>query len=149
MRRLRPAEWVALLASIGLAVTLGLDWFSAPAGVTHTGFDALPWLVLALVLLCIALNAALWLAFAVGAVDVFNLVPGVALAVLAPLTTALLLLVTLLKPGDATGIEAAGWAGLACALLMTGADLASLRDERRTGYGRVSEPPPARPAPPG
>jgi hypothetical protein len=129
VRRLRPGDWLALAATIGLAVTLALDWFSSPGG-KQTGFDALPVIVLALVLLCIVLNLVLCALLAAGALDAFNLPPGVALCVLAP------------------GIEAAGWAGVACAVLMTIGDFWSIKDERRDAPDRAVTPPPARPAPP-
>jgi hypothetical protein len=147
VRRLRAGDWLALAATIGLAVTLALDWFSGPGG-NQTGFDALPVIVLALVLLCIVLNLVLCALLAAGALDAFNLPPGVALCVVAPLMTLVLVLVTLMKPGDATGIEAAGWIGLACALLMTIGDFWSIKDERRDAPDRAVTPPPARPAPP-
>jgi hypothetical protein len=147
VRRLRAGDWIALVGTVGLLVTLFLDWFSVTDG-KRTGFDALPVLVLALVLICIALNLLLCALLAAGSLDVFNLIPGVALCVLAPLTTLLLVIVTLLKPGDATSICAAGWIGLACAVLMTAGDFQSIRDERRDAPDRAVTPPPPRPAPP-
>ncbi len=148
MNRLRAGEWVALGGALGLIASLFADWFSGPGRATATGWSALGWAALALVVAATLLTVALWLLFAAGAGDVWNLVPGVIAPVLTPACLLVLVVVTLLKPGDATAIEPAAWAGLACAALMTGGILASLHNERRTGPGRVFQPPPARPAPP-
>jgi len=70
------------------------------------------------------------------------------LAALIPFTLIVTLIVTLLKPGSATGIDRGAWIGLvALACLKAGAWL-SIRDERVDQPSRYVEPPPARPAPP-
>ena len=145
--RLRPADWLMLVSAIAVPVTLGLDWFTTPDG-HETGWSSLGWPTLALILLTVALGLATVVLIAVGARDAVNLPPGVFLAALIPFTLIVTLIVTLLKPGSATGIDSGAWIGLvALACLKAGAWL-SIRDERVDQPSRYVEPPPARPAPP-
>ena len=144
MRRLRPADWMLLASAVAVPVTLTLDWFT-PA---RTGWSALGWFLLALILLTAGLGLLVVLLLAIGARDAVNVPPAVVLMALAPITVLATLVVTLLKPGASTGIAAGAWAGLAAlAALKAGAWL-SRRDERLDQPARRVEPPPARPAPP-
>lgn len=144
MRRLRRADWLILVAAIAVPVTLSLDWFR-PA---RTGWSALGWALLALIVATAALGILVVVLIASGARDAVNLPPAVFLAALTPFALLATLVVTLMRPGDATGIETGAWAGLvALAALKAGAWF-SIRDERVDQPSRHVEPPPARPAPP-
>ena len=58
------------------------------------------------------------------------------------------LVVTLLKPGSATGIDSGAWIGLIALVALKAGAWFSIRDERVDQPARYVEPPPARPAPP-
>lgn len=162
MRRLRPADWLVLLSVLAVPVTLVLNWFSAPRDVVplagavgyapleaqRSGWDALGWATLLLILVTVALALVLVALIASGTHDAVNLPPGVFLAALSPLTLLVTLVATLLKPGGATGIEVGAWAGLAALAAMTAGAWLSLHDQRVDQPSRKVEPPPARPAPP-
>jgi hypothetical protein len=102
----------------------------------------------ALILVTAGLGLLVVILLAAGARDAVNVPPAVVLMTLAPITLLATLVVTLMKPGNATGIEPGAWAGLvALGGLKAGAWL-SMRDERLDQPSRRVEPPPARPAPP-
>lgn len=144
MRWLRPADWLVLVSAVLVPVTLTLDWFR-PA---RSGWNALGWALLALIVATVALALLLVVLIASGARDAVNLPPGVILAAITPITLVATLIVTVLRPGGATAVAAGAWAGLvALAVLKAGAWL-SLRDERMDQPARQVAPPPARPAPP-
>lgn len=148
MRALRAGDWIALAGAAGFLAALFADWFSAPGRAPASGWDSLPRPVLALALAGVALTLALWALLAAGAGDAWNIIPGVMGAVVAPLALVGLVTATLAKPGGATAIEPAAWAGLALAAVNLAGVWLSLHDERRTGPGRVTHAPPPRPAPP-
>ena len=144
MRRLRPADWLLLASAVAVPVTLTLDWFT-PA---RTGWSALGWFLVALILLTAGLGLLVVLLLAIGARDAVNVPPAVVLMALTPITLLATLVVTLLKPGDATGIAAGAWAGLVALGALKAGAWFSMRDERLDQPARQVEPPPARPAPP-
>ncbi len=167
MRRLRLAEWGVLVGGCGLLVTLFLDWYALQNATlvrpdviatidAHTiGWSALGWLTTLFLVLCITAGLLLVALIASGAGDAYVLAPTVVLGTQGPLALIVLLVVVTLQPGLGEGLpnsvvtlEPAGWAGIACAVLLVVGGLFSLRDERTTGPGRHFEPPPARPAPP-
>lgn len=161
MRRLRPSDWGVLVGAAGLLVTLFLDWFDVGGArvssldLSTTGWSSLGWFTVLLLALCIVLGLLLVVLLAAGAGDWANLPPGVALFALAPLTLIVLLVVVVLQPGLGAGLpnevvslQAAGWAGIACMVLLTVCALASIHDERRGTPGREFTPPEPRPAPP-
>ena len=144
MRRLRPADWLLLVSAVAVPVTLSLTWF-AP---TRTGWSALGWWLVALIVITAGLGLLVVVLIAAGARDAVNVPPAVVLMALAPITFLAAFVVTLLKPGNATGIEPGAWAGIvALGGVKAGAWL-SMRDERLDQPSRRVEPPPARPAPP-
>jgi hypothetical protein len=144
VRRLRLADWLLLVSAIAVPLTLSLDWFTPE----RTGWSALGWVLVALILFTAGLGLLVVVLLAIGTRDAVNVPPGVVLMALAPFTLLATLVVTLLKPGDAAGIAAGAWAGLAAlAALKAGAWL-SMRDERLDQPARQVDPPPARPAPP-
>ncbi len=166
MKRLRIAEWLVLAGAIGLIVTLSMDWYDggnerdvdfdrSALVLSTTGWAALGWLTIALLVICIAAGLLLFTLIAAGARDAYTLPPGVILVVLGLPTLLVLLIVVTLQPGlgaglpnDAVRLEPVGCLGIACAFLLVGGGLASLRDERVTGPERIYRRPPARPAPP-
>lgn len=144
MRRLRPADWFLLVSAVAVPVTLSLDWFR-PA---RTGWSALGWALLALIVVTAALALLVVALIGAGARDAVNVPPAVVLMALSPFTLLVTLVAVLLKPGDATAVAAGAWAGvLALGAVTVGAWL-SMRDERIDQPARHVEPPPARPAPP-
>lgn len=161
MKRLRIAEWIVLAGAIGLIVTLSMDWYalddfdrSTPV-ISTTGWAALGWLTLALLVVCIAVGLLLFALLAAGARDAYTLPPGVVLVVLGLPALLVLLVDVTLQPGlgaglpnDAVRLEPVGCLGIAFAFLLVGGGLASVRDERVTGPERFYRRPPARPAPP-
>lgn len=144
MRRLRPGDLLVLLGALAVPLTLLLDWFE-PA---RSGFDALGWPLVALLLLVAGLGLLLVLLIGVGARDAVNLPPAVFLAALTPPALLITLVVVLLKPGDATGIAAGGWLGLLALAVLTAGAWRSIGDERTDQAARQVPLPPARPAPP-
>ena len=145
--RLRPADWLLLIAAIAVPITLGLDWFTTPGG-HESGWSSLGWVTLALILLTVVLGLATVVLIAVGSRDAVNLPPGVFLAALIPFALLVTLVVTLLKPGAATGIDSGAWIGLIALVALKAGAWLSIRDERVDQPARYVEPPPARPAPP-
>jgi hypothetical protein len=148
LRRLKLAEWTALVGALGLLATLFLDWYRAGRRASATGWDTLGWLTLALLVIAIVAAIALAVALFVSAVDAFNDPPGVVLAAAGVLALAALLVDLLIPPWTGARIAPAGWAGAVLAVVMVAGGLASLRDERTSGYGRHYRPPAPRPAPP-
>lgn len=144
MRRLRPGDWLLLLGALAVPVTLVLDWFQ-PA---RSGFDALGWLTVALLLLVAVLGLAVVLLIAAGTRDAVNLPPAVFLAALTPPVLLITLVVVLLKPGDATGIATGGWLGLLAVAVLTIGAWRSIGDERTDQASRQVPLPHARQAPP-
>lgn len=144
MRRLRPADLLVLLGAVAVPVTLALDWFE-PA---RSGYDALGWFAVALVLLIATLGLVVVLLLAAGTRDAVNLPPAVFLAALTPFVFVSTLVVVLLKPGDATGIAGGGWLGLLALAVLTLGAWRSIADERTDQRSRKVALPPARPAPP-
>ncbi len=160
--RLRRADWLILLGGLAAPATLWFDWFKsapttppieggvayAPLDAGQPGWSSLGWPTLVLIVATALLGLAVVVLIASGARDAVNLPPAVVLAALTPLTLLVTLIVTLMKPGGATGIETGAWIGLgALAVLHSGAWF-SIRDERVDQPSRYVEPPPARPAPP-
>ena len=167
MRRLRAAEWAVLVGAGGLLVSLFLDWYALDSPILErsgvgarldlntTGWSALGWVMILLLVVCIVAGLLLVGLIASEAGDAYVLPPSVVLGTLGPPTLVILLLVVVFQPGLGAGLpnelvalEPAGWAGIACAILLVAGGLLSLRDERTTGPDRLFDPPPARPAPP-
>lgn len=144
MRFLRPADWFLLVSAVAVPVTLSLDWFR-PA---RTGWSALGWALLALIVVTAALALLVVVLIGAGARDALNVPPAVVLMALSPFTLLVTFVVVLLKPGGATGIAAGAWTGLTALGAVTAGAWLSMRDERIDQPARHVEPPPARPAPP-
>ncbi len=167
MKRLRLAEWAVLLGAVVLALSLGRQWFSVnlsllnrpvaallPFELATSGWDALGWFLVAMLVLCILLALALVISFVLGSGDATTLVFGAALGGFALPTMIGLLVVLLARPGlgdnlpaNAVRIEPAGWIGAIAMVLLTAGSLASIRNERTAGRDRAYQPPPPRPAP--
>lgn len=172
MKRLRPAEWAVLVGASGLLVTLFLDWYDLVAQGTGVGFvdrsiertldqistsgwSSLGWFTLLVLTICIVAGLILCVLTVAGVADGYVLPPAVVLAVLGKPALLVLLVVVVVQPGlgvgapnDAVELTAAGWLGIACAVLLVGGGLLSIRDERTTGSDRVYSPPAPRPVPP-
>ncbi|HVP02167.1 MAG TPA: hypothetical protein VMT10_06315 [Solirubrobacteraceae bacterium] len=148
LRRLKLAEWAALVGALGLFASLFLDWYTPARGHAGSGWNTLGWLTLTLLVITILAAVALAAAFIASPVDAFNTPPGVLLAAVGVPALVVLLIDLLTPPWPSASLAAAGWAGAVLAVLMVAGGLASLRDERTSGFGRHATPPPAQPAPP-
>ncbi len=171
-RRLRPADWLCIIASVALLVLLGLEWVSgsggqstnvlngpAVAGVferTQSGYAALGWFVVALLVVAALGGVVLAALTAIPRMpDAYAVAVQVLLTPFALLVTLVLLVELLLQPGlgvgapnAAVGLEWPAYAGLlATALIFVGA-WRSMADERTDARHMQVTPPPARPAPP-
>lgn len=144
MRRMRRSDWCLLVSALAVPLTLSLDWFSPAA----TGWSSLGWALVALIVLTAGLGLATVVLIAAGTRDAVNVPPAVVLMALAPFTLLVTLVVTLLKPGDATGLESGALAGIVALGALKASAWYSMRDERLDQPARQVEPPPARPAPP-
>ncbi|MEP6953008.1 MAG: hypothetical protein ABI950_02960 [Solirubrobacteraceae bacterium] len=140
MSRLRTGEWLAVVGAVALLVLLFLPWFDGRIGWTSLG-----WLMIALLVLCIA--GAVWIALT----TIDNVLTRIMPALVITSTVAgLSLLVLILRvlafpPGDT---EVAAYLGiLATAAVFAGAGIA-LADERTDAPGSMYTPPAPRPAPP-
>ncbi len=126
-----------------------------PRRAQHDGWATLGWFTDLLIVLTLVAAFALVTALVVSENDVVNLPPGVALVTVGIPMLVVVFVVALARPdlgigapNDVVSIEPAGWIGMAFAVLLVAGALASLRDERTTGFGRRVEPPAPRPAPP-
>lgn len=161
MRRLRPADWLVLWSALFGAASLSIFWFQTdapplPAGYvgyapldTHaTGWSALGWAAVGLILATCALGLVLVVLIGMGARDAVNLPPAVFLAAISPLTLLVAVIDTAATAGGRTSVETGGWVGLASLAALTLGAWLSIKDERMDQPSRQVAPPPARPAPP-
>jgi hypothetical protein len=141
VRRLRGGERLAGAGAVLLLVVLFLPWFGA-----RSGFAALGWLVVVLVLADVLL--ALWLLAATAAPH--RLAQSVAAAVLlaaAGPVVALVLVLRVLAFAPDGGVRPAAWLGLAGVIAVAAGACWAIADERTDAPESAVVPPPARPAP--
>ncbi|MGA3361221.1 MAG: hypothetical protein ABSD82_04250 [Solirubrobacteraceae bacterium] len=128
LRRLRPAELLALPAAVLLAVALFLPWFEV------SGRQESAWRALTIVAVLAALTAlaslGLAAATAVQRSPALPLACAVGTALLALLSSVLVAVFALELPAGASGRCYGLWLALAGTLGVLGAASASLRDER-------------------
>jgi hypothetical protein len=141
LRRLKAAEWTALVGAVGLLLTLFLNWYRVGRRAHASGWDTLGWLTLTLLVIAIVAAIAL-------AVDAFNTPPGVVLAAVGLPALAALFVDLLTAPWPSADLAPAGWAGAVFAVALVAGGMASIVDERTTGFGRHYTPPAPRAAPP-
>jgi hypothetical protein len=140
MSRLRKGEWLAVAGALALLVLLFLPWFDGRIGWTSLG-----WLMIALLVLCIA--GAAWIALTTIDNVLTRVLPALVVtsAVAALSLVVLVLRVLAFPPGDT---EIAAYLGiLATAVIFAGAGIA-LADERTDAPDSAFTPPAPRPAPP-
>lgn len=119
--------------------------------VTHSGWNSLGWLVLAVAAAAIA--TAAWLVIAnvarrrVSQIVAANVV-GAVIGAVALVVLSLRALVFQPGPNDLVDLRYGAWLGLAGALALTIGAWWALADERTGARESAYEPPPARPAPP-
>ena len=172
MSRLRTGEWLAVAGAAALLATLFMCWFAVElpsaeeqgrgSGVLNllntyskgswgSGWDALGWLTIVLVLA--AIGCAIWLAFA----NALN--RPVAQAVAASVLTAsigtfafaaLALRTLVFQPGpnDLVALRYGAWLGLLAALCLALGGWWATKDERTGAPESAYTPPEPRPAPP-
>ena len=146
--RLRGGELLAGVGAVVLLVSLFVDWVG-PVG--QSGWDALGWLVLALVAIAV-LSAAVLVVLTTADRPVTHIVAAAVLtATVAPIAlVALALRVLVFQPGpnEVTTVEYGAWIGLAAAALLTVGAWWSLADERTDATESAYVAPAPRPAPP-
>jgi hypothetical protein len=165
LRRLRAGEWLAAAGAVALLVALFLDWFEvqvrarltetagrfvteAPAA---TGWSALGWLLVAVLVVVIGLAA--WLvASTAGDAPVSQPVMAAALlSALAPVAlVALAVRVAVAQPGadDTVTAQPGAYVGLAALAVVVAGAWRSIADERTDAPESAYTPPAPRPAPP-
>jgi len=148
LRRLKAAEWTALVGAVGLLLTLFLNWYRVGRRAHASGWDTLGWLTLTLLVIAIVAAMALAVALILSAVDAFNTPPGVVLAAVGLPALAALFVDLLTAPWPSADLAPAGWAGAVFAVMLVAGGMASIVDERTTGFGRRYTPPAPRAAPP-
>jgi hypothetical protein len=173
--RLRAGEWLAVVGAAALPVTLFLAWFGVDlpqetvqqrqfggGGVLNvlntyavdswgSGWDALGWLVIVIVLVAVA--CAAWLALANAAArPVAQLVAASVLTAtagtLAFVVLALRVLVFPPGPNDLVVVRYGAWLGLLAALILAVGGWWATKDERTDAPESAYTPPEPRPAPP-
>jgi hypothetical protein len=170
--RLRAGEWLAVVGAAALLVTLFLPWFGVEVpsaeqqdqgtgvlNILHTystgswgsGWDALGWLVIAIVLA--AIGCAAWLAFANAAGR--PVAQSVAASVLTATAATLALVVLALRalvfqpgPNVLVVVRYGAWLGLLAALILAVGGWWAIKDERTDAPESAYTPPEPRPAPP-
>jgi hypothetical protein len=146
--RLRGGELLAGVGAVVLLVSLFLDWVG-PVGTS--GWDALGWLVLALVVIAVLCAAGLVVLTAADRLVTHVVAAAVVTATIAPIALVVLVLRALVfQPGanEVATAEYGAWIGLAGALAMTVGAWWSLADERTDAPESAYVPPAPRPAPP-
>ena len=125
-RRIRSGEVIAGLAGLALAVILfALPWFSAGQGATASGWSAMD--VLRFPVMIAALGG---LALATAQATQASPALPVALSVVVTVVGALTTLALVIRLPTAAGTPQAGaYAGLVCAIVLTGGAFRSLREE--------------------
>ncbi|HEX2105095.1 MAG TPA: hypothetical protein VHF51_15670 [Solirubrobacteraceae bacterium] len=166
LRRLRAGEWLAAAGAVALLGVLFLDWFEPRTGAQAaetagrlvrgdpgpTGWSALGWLLVALLVVVIALAAWLVVATAGDAPVSQPVMAGVLLSALAPAAlVALAIRVAIAQPGAAEellAVQLPAYLGLAALTLVVAGAWRSIGDERTKAPESAYTPPPPRPAPP-
>jgi hypothetical protein len=140
MSRLRPGEWLAVPGAVALLVLLFVSWFDGRIGWTSLG-----WLMIALLVLCMA--GAAWIAVTTVDGVLTRIMPALVITTTVSALSLVILVLRVLAfpPGDA---EVAAYLGiLATAAIFAGAGVA-LADERTEAPESAYTPPAPRPPPP-
>ena len=140
MSRLRKGEWIAVAGAVALLVLLFLPWFDGRIGWTSLG-----WLMIALLVLCLA--GAAWIAVTTVDGVLTRIMPALVITTTLGAITVLVLLLRVLAfpPGDT---ETAGYLGLVAMALIPAGAFVALADERTDAPESAYTPPAPRPAPP-
>jgi hypothetical protein len=139
MRRLRPADWIAGLAVIAVAVLTSLSWSGS-----GSGWSSLGWAGDVIVALAIAGGLGLWGTIAADRAPSVQVITAAGATVAAGLGT-IVAVIDLLGSADARFPAYGATVSLA---LLTVACWRSMADERTDCAGLMYEPPKRRPAPP-
>jgi hypothetical protein len=146
--RLRLGEWTAGVGAVALFVALFAPWFD-PLGVS--GWSALGWLTIVVVVLTAAAGAWLTLATAVNRPIAQQVAAGILTATIGTLglvEIALRVLVFQPGPNHLVTLRYGAYVGLLAALLVALGGWWSLKDERTGAPESAYVPPPPLPAPP-
>jgi hypothetical protein len=138
--RLRKGEWLGVAGAVALLVLLFLPWFDGRIGWTSLG-----WLMIALLVLCLA--GVAWITVATADDVLTRIMPALVITTTVAAFTLVVLVLRVLAfpPGDT---ELGAYLGiLATAAIFAGAGVA-LADERTDAPASVFAPPVSRPAPP-
>jgi hypothetical protein len=146
--RLRLGEWTGGVGAVALLVLLFAPWFD-PLGAS--GWSALGWLTIVVVLLTIAVGGWLAVATAIGRPVAQQVAAGILAATIGTLgfvELALRVLVFQPGPNALVTLRYGAYLGLLAALAVALGGWWSLKDERTGARESAYAPPPPRPAPP-
>jgi threonine/homoserine/homoserine lactone efflux protein len=146
--RLRLGEWTGGIGAVALFVLLFAPWFD-PLGVS--GWSALGWLTIVVVLLTIAAGAWLALATAIRRPIAQQVAAGILAATIGTLgfvELAFRVLVFQPGPNHLVTLRYGAYLGLLAALAVALGGWWALKDERTQAPESAYAPPPPRPAPP-
>lgn len=144
LSRLRLGELIGGAAAVGLLVTLFAGWNRDAAGVAHSGWGTLGWLMLLLVLVAVGLALALVVTTA-GRRPAAIPIGAAVLTAAVGIVVTLVLAVRVLLVDDLLG---AAYLGLAFMLLIPVGGWIAMADERTQAPYSAAPDLPRRPAPP-
>jgi hypothetical protein len=155
MSRIRVGEALASLGTIALFVLLFANWFSGPGGVTGSGWSALGWPVVALLVVVMAVAVVLVVATVTEAKPAIVVDAAAITAALGVVVLVLVLVRVLITQPDldlglgntAVSVEPAGYLGLAALAALAAGGWITVADERTSAPESAYTPPPARPVP--
>jgi TRAP-type uncharacterized transport system fused permease subunit len=134
LRRLRAGEWIAGLGGVALLGSLFRSWYAG--GVTAwEAFVVNDVLLAAIALFAISLVPIT----ATQRVPAVPLAQDALVAIAGKLALIVILVRIVLKPGDATGVEAGAWIGALDALVVIVGGWIAMRDERLSRPGRPTD----------
>jgi hypothetical protein len=155
MSRLRVGEALAGVGAIALFILLFADWFSGPGGVAGTGWSALGWPLVALLVAVMAVAAVLVVGTVAGAKPAIVVDAAAITAALGAVVLVIALVRVLITQPDldaglgntAVSVELAGYLGLVALAATAAGGWITLADERTSARESAYTPPPARPVP--
>jgi hypothetical protein len=150
LRRLRKGEILALIGALGLAAVLSMRWYElrtpvATLGQSETGFGALGWFAVLLVMSAVLAGVALAVFTASQGAPALPVALGVVASALSILAVLVIALRMVFQPGlgvgapnDEVALQPGAWAGLVLAILLAAGAWIAMGDER-TGTAESRE----------
>ncbi len=132
LRQLRAGEWIALVGSICVLVSLALPWYDTPSGSVSA------WSTFGPTVVILIISAVLGLVMVLAAITARSSaipVASVVWSVIGGLAAVVCALVRVLeRPDHASGTAVGGWLALAGALAILVGSWQAMRDERTSAY---------------